>query len=280
MARKISLQNTRNIGIMAHIDAGKTTCTERVLYHTGKIHKIGETHDGESQMDWMEQEQERGITITSAATTCFWRDHRINLIDTPGHADFSAETERALQVLDYAVLLISAADGIRGQTETLWRLLAEYQIPTFVFFNKMDQEGADRTVLYHSLRNTIARDAVDFSDYMGCLPDSGTANPAYPGDANRMYSTASAFYDAAAMCSEEAMESFLETGSISDELIRSMISERQLFPCFFGSALKQQGIKELLLALDRYTAPRLYPESFGARAYKIIRDPDGSRIIL
>ena len=268
------------IGIIAHVDSGKTTLSEALLYLTGTIRNFGRVDKGASFLDDDEMERRRGITIYSKQARFQTGNTQVTLIDTPGHADFSAETERALQVLDYAVLLISAADGIKGQTETLWHLLEEYQIPVFIFFNKMDQEGADRTVLYHSLQNSIARDAVDFSDYMDCLTDSKTANPAYPGDANRMRSTAAAFYDAAAVCSEEAMESFLETGSISDELIRSMISERQMFPCFFGSALKQQGVRELLMAMDRYTAPRMYPESFGARAYKIIRDPDGSRVTL
>ena len=143
MARKISLQNTRNIGIMAHIDAGKTTCTERVLYHTGKIHKIGETHDGESQMDWMEQEQERGITITSAATTAYWKDHRFNIIDTPGHVDFTIEVQRSLRVLDGAVLLLDSNAGVEPQSETVWRQANEYKVPRIIFSNKMDKLGAD-----------------------------------------------------------------------------------------------------------------------------------------
>ena len=142
MARKISLQNTRNIGIMAHIDAGKTTCTERVLYHTGKIHKIGETHDGASQMDWMEQEQERGITITSAATTAYWKGHRFNIIDTPGHVDFTVEVSRSLRVLDGAVALLDAQAGVEPQTETVWRQATEFKVPRMIFCNKMDKMGA------------------------------------------------------------------------------------------------------------------------------------------
>ena len=143
MARKISLEMTRNIGIMAHIDAGKTTCTERILYHTGKIHKIGETHDGESQMDWMEQEQERGITITSAATTAFWKGHRFNIIDTPGHVDFTIEVQRSLRVLDGAVLLLDSNAGVEPQSETVWRQANEYKVPRIIFSNKMDKLGAD-----------------------------------------------------------------------------------------------------------------------------------------
>ena len=143
MARKISLENTRNIGIMAHIDAGKTTCSERILYHTGKIHKIGETHDGAAQMDWMEQEQERGITITSAATTAYWKNHRFNIIDTPGHVDFTIEVQRSLRVLDGAVLLLDSQAGVEPQSETVWRQANEYKVPRIIFSNKMDKMGAD-----------------------------------------------------------------------------------------------------------------------------------------
>ena len=154
MARKISLQNTRNIGIMAHIDAGKTTCTERVLYHTGKIHKIGETHDGASQMDWMEQEQERGITITSAATTAYWKGYRFNIIDTPGHVDFTIEVQRSLRVLDGAVLLLDSQAGVEPQSETVWRQANEYKVPRIIFSNKMDKMGAD---FYSSLQSVKDR---------------------------------------------------------------------------------------------------------------------------
>ena len=143
MAREYSLENTRNIGIMAHIDAGKTTFSERVLYHTGKIHKIGETHDGESQMDWMEQEKERGITITSAATTAFWKGHRINLIDTPGHVDFTIEVTRSLRVLDGAIALLDANAGVEPQTENVWRQASSMSVPRMIFVNKMDKLGAD-----------------------------------------------------------------------------------------------------------------------------------------
>ena len=142
MAREYSLDKTRNFGIMAHIDAGKTTCTERILYHTGKIHKIGETHDGESQMDWMEQEQERGITITSAATTAYWKDHRLNIIDTPGHVDFTVEVSRSLRVLDGAVALLDSNAGVEPQTETVWRQADEFKVPRMIFCNKMDKLGA------------------------------------------------------------------------------------------------------------------------------------------
>ena len=143
MAREYALLKTRNIGIMAHIDAGKTTTTERILFHTGKIYKIGETHDGASTMDWMEQEKERGITITSAATTAFWNDHRINIIDTPGHVDFTVEVSRSLRVLDGAVTVLDGQAGVEPQTETVWRQASEYNVPRIVFVNKMDKTGAD-----------------------------------------------------------------------------------------------------------------------------------------
>ncbi len=143
MSRSISLEKTRNIGIIAHIDAGKTTTTERILYYTGKSHRIGEVHDGAATMDWMVQEQERGITITSAATTCFWNDHRINIIDTPGHVDFTAEVERSLRVLDGVVGLFCAVGGVEPQSETVWRQAEKYHVPRIAFINKMDRAGAD-----------------------------------------------------------------------------------------------------------------------------------------
>ena len=143
MSRDVSIDKVRNIGIMAHIDAGKTTTTERILYHTGKIHKIGETHDGASQMDWMEQEKERGITITSAATTAHWKGYRYNIIDTPGHVDFTVEVSRSLRVLDGAVALIDAQAGVEPQTETVWRQATEFKVPRIIFANKMDKMGAD-----------------------------------------------------------------------------------------------------------------------------------------
>ena len=141
--RDYSLEKTRNIGIAAHIDAGKTTFTERVLFYTGKKHKIGETHDGEADMDWMEQEKERGITITSAATTCFWKDHKINIIDTPGHVDFTVEVERSLRVLDGAIAVFDGAAGVEPQSETVWRQADKYEVPRLCFINKMDKMGAD-----------------------------------------------------------------------------------------------------------------------------------------
>lgn len=157
--REFPLDRTRNIGIMAHIDAGKTTTTERILYYTGKIHKIGETHEGASQMDWMPQEQERGITITSAATTAFWKDHRINIIDTPGHVDFTIEVERSLRVLDGAVTVLDAQAGVEPQTENVWRQATTYSVPRLVFVNKMDKVGADFKYSVETLHERLGANA-------------------------------------------------------------------------------------------------------------------------
>ncbi len=160
MARQYSLENTRNIGIMAHIDAGKTTTTERILYYTGVSYKIGEVHDGTAVMDWMVQEQERGITITSAATTCFWRDKRINIIDTPGHVDFTIEVERSLRVLDGAVAAFDAVSGVEPQSETVWRQADKYQVPRIAFMNKMDRIGADFYMSVQSMFDRLGANAV------------------------------------------------------------------------------------------------------------------------
>src|SRR5438045_7452514 len=160
MMRSTPLNRTRNIGIMAHIDAGKTTTTERILYYTGKNYKIGEVHEGAATMDWMVQEQERGITITSAATTCMWRDHNINIIDTPGHVDFTVEVERSLRVLDGAVAVFDAVSGVEPQSETVWRQANKYQVPRIAFINKMDRLGADFFAASQSIRDRVGAHAV------------------------------------------------------------------------------------------------------------------------
>lgn len=160
MARKVALKDTRNIGIMAHIDAGKTTTTERILFYTGVNHKLGEVHDGAATMDWMEQEQERGITITSAATTCFWKGHRINIIDTPGHVDFTVEVERSLRVLDGAVAVFSAVDGVQPQSETVWRQADKYNVPRLAFFNKMDRIGANFDMCVSDIKQKLGGNGV------------------------------------------------------------------------------------------------------------------------
>ncbi len=160
MPRKFSLEHTRNIGIMAHIDAGKTTTTERILFYTGVLHRVGEVHDGAATMDWMEQEKERGITITSAATTCFWKDHRINIIDTPGHVDFTIEVERSLRVLDGAVALFCSVGGVEPQSETVWRQADKYGVPRIAFVNKMDRVGADFLGAVQMMKERLGANAV------------------------------------------------------------------------------------------------------------------------
>src|SRR5918995_4387571 len=176
MARQTSLAKTRNIGIMAHIDAGKTTTTERVLFYTGVSYKIGEVHEGTAVMDWMEQEQERGITITSAATTCFWREHRVNIIDTPGHVDFTAEVERSLRVLDGAVIVFSAREGVEAQSETVWRQADKYHVPRIAFINKLDREGAHFDTLVEEIRDRLGARPVPLQIPMGLGPGH-VANP-------------------------------------------------------------------------------------------------------
>ena len=171
MAREISLEKTRNIGIMAHIDAGKTTCTERILYHTGKIHKMGETHDGASQMDWMEQEQERGITITSAATTAYWKGYRFNIIDTPGHVDFTIEVARSLRVLDGAIALLDSQAGPETQTEQVWRQANDYMVPRMIFCNKMDKMGADFEYSLKAAKDRLSEKAVAIEYPIGAEND-------------------------------------------------------------------------------------------------------------
>ena len=253
------------LGIVAHVDSGKTTLTEALLYRSGMIRTFGRVDKGESFLDTDSLERRRGITIYSKQAMMEHGDTLFSILDTPGHADFSAEMERTLQVLDYALLIISASDGVTGQCENLWRMLEEYQVPTIIFVNKMDQPGSDKKKLLAEIRARLSDSAVEFADYLSeadVRPDLAD------------------FYDQAAMGSEEAMEEFLETGEIAEELLLDMIADRQLFPCFFGSALRQQGIEELLLGLDRLTLETDYPEEFGARVFKIIRDTAGKRLTM
>ncbi len=203
MTAKIAYSRLRNIGIMAHIDAGKTTTTERILYYTGRSYKLGEVHDGTAVMDWMEQEQERGITITSAATTCTWKEYQINIIDTPGHVDFSAEMERTLRVLDYAVLVISGTDGVQGHTTTVWQLLMRYNVPTFIFVNKMDMIGVDKAKVLSELKTRVEENCVEFDGIDQHL-----------------------FFDELAVCDEQLMENFLDEGYINDRDIQLAYSSK------------------------------------------------------
>lgn len=241
-------------GIVAHVDAGKTTLSEAILYLTGSIRKLGRVDHQDAFLDNFALERERGITIFSKQAELMLGDRPVTLLDTPGHVDFSAEMERTLQILDCAVLVISGADGVQGHVETLWRLLGRYQIPTFLFINKMDQPGTDRAALMAELGKRLDSRCVDFGEARETL------------------------YENLAVCDEEVLEQYLEDGAISEERIGRMIAARQVFPCFFGSALKLQGVEELLDGLNRYGGVREYPAAFGARVYKITRDAQGNRL--
>ena len=243
------------LGILAHVDAGKTTLSEAMLYGTGAIRKMGRVDDGSAFLDTYRLERDRGITIFSKQAMFTLGDTRITLLDTPGHVDFSAEMERTLQVLDYAVLVISGADGVQGHTETLWRLLERYRIPTFLFVNKMDQPGTDREALLAELRSRLSSRMADF----GRLET--------PED-----------WEELACCDEELMERYLEQEVLPGEELARAIGERRLFPCYFGSALRLSGVEEFLRGLDAYTRSPAYPEKFGARVFKIARDDQGKRL--
>lgn len=243
------------VGILAHVDAGKTTLSEALLYTSGSIRKLGRVDTGDAFLDTYTLERERGITIFAKQAKMTWHDLQLTLLDTPGHVDFSAEMERTLQVLDYAILVINGADGVQGHTCTLWRLLKQYHIPTFLFVNKMDQDGTDREALLEECKMRLKDTCVDFTEV---------------GQKE--------FYDAIAMCDEGALEQFLESGIVEDNCIRKLIADRQIFPCFFGSALKLEGIEEFLLGLEKYTADKRYPVQFGAKIFKITRDEQGNRL--
>ncbi len=243
------------IGILAHVDAGKTTLSESMLYLSGKIRKLGRVDNQDTYLDTYELEKTRGITIFSKQAVFEIEGTRITLLDTPGHVDFSAETERTLQVLDYAVLVISGADGVQGHTETLWRLLELYRIPVFIFINKMDQNGTDKAGLMKDLKSQLDEGCIDFGP-------EGTDG----------------FYDQLAMCDELMLEDYLERGCIETDQIKEAILGRKVFPCFFGSALQLTGIREFMEGLVRYTGIPAYREEFGAKIFKITRDEQGNRL--
>ncbi|AIF68299.1 elongation factor G [Terribacillus saccharophilus] len=271
MAREFSLENTRNIGIMAHIDAGKTTATERILFYTGRIHKIGETHEGASQMDWMEQEQERGITITSAATTAQWKNHRINIIDTPGHVDFTVEVERSLRVLDGAVAVLDAQSGVEPQTETVWRQATTYGVPRIVFVNKMDKTGADFLYSVKTMHERLGANAHPVQIPIGAEDDfegiidliTGEAH-FYLDDLGQKYETREIpadmqdlvdeyrtnLIEAVAEQDEDLMERYLEGEEISNEELKQAVRKATLsvefYPVFCGSAFKNKGVQLLI----------------------------------
>lgn len=277
MAREFSLEKTRNIGIMAHVDAGKTTTTERILYYTGKIHKIGETHEGASQMDWMEQEQERGITITSAATTAQWNNHRVNIIDTPGHVDFTIEVQRSLRVLDGAVTVLDSQSGVEPQTETVWRQATEYGVPRIVFANKMDKIGADFLYSVSTLHDRLQANAHPIQlpigsedDFRGIIDlikmkaeiytnDLGTDIleediPAEYLDQAQEYREK--LVEAVAETDEDLMMKYLEGEEITNEELKVAIRKAtinvEFFPVLCGSAFKNKGVQLMLDAVIDY----------------------------
>ena len=242
------------IGILAHVDSGKTTLSEGLLYASGALRKLGRVDHGDALLDTDALERERGITIFAKQAMLTVGEREFTLLDTPGHVDFSAEMERTLSVLDYAVLVISGSDGVQSHTRTLWRLLARYEVPTFLFINKMDLAGTDKSALMERLTQTLSAECVDFS--------------APPQERD----------EALALCDEAALESLLERGSIDDSLISEMIKSRKVFLCFFGSALKMDGVEDFLSALARFTVAPEYPSEFGAKVFKISRDAQGGRL--
>ena len=251
------------IGLLAHVDAGKTTLSEAMLYTAGSIRKMGRVDNKDAFLDTFALERARGITIFSKqARLALDKNTEVFLLDTPGHVDFSAEMERTLQILDYAILVVSGADGVQGHTETLWKLLTRYEIPTFLFVNKMDQDGTDRKKLMENLQKYLSGNCLDFTAEQGIdglLSDE-------------------IFAENAAVCDENVLERYLETGEMEKEDLVSMISKRKIFPCFFGSALKLNGVEEMMHAVSVLTREPPYPEAFGAKVYKIARDEQGNRL--
>ena len=323
MARETSLEHTRNFGIMAHIDAGKTTTTERVLFHTKKIHKIGETHDGESQMDWMKQEQERGITITSAATTAYWKGYRMNIIDTPGHVDFTVEVSRSLRVLDGAVALLDAQAGVEPQTETVWRQATEFSVPRIIFANKMDKMGANFEYTLGTIDSRLGVNAKPIewpigaeSEFRGVVDlvtmtalefdgkeDENAKEIEIPEDLKAIAEEKrNELIEAVAEFDDELMETYLDGGEVTNEMIKKAIRqgtlEAKFFPVMCGTALGNKGIKPLLDAvIDYLPAPTDIPsikgtdldgnpaerhpndnEPFSALAFKVMTDPFVGRL--
>lgn len=244
------------IGLLAHVDAGKTTLSESMLYLSGRIRQQGRVDHGNAYLDTYELERARGITIFSKQAELVFGELEVTLLDTPGHVDFSAEMERTLRVLDYAILMINGADGVQGHTETLWKLLKQYRIPVFLFINKMDQNGTDAEKLLEELRVKLSGSCIRFGE----AEDSEE------------------FLENVAMAEEQVLETYLEHGTIERGEISRLIWERKVFPCYFGSALKNIGVKEFLAGLECYAKERSYPEEFGAKVYKIARDPQGNRL--
>ncbi len=323
MARDTSLEKTRNFGIMAHIDAGKTTTTERILFHGGNIHKIGETHDGASQMDWMEQEKERGITITSAATTVHWKGYRYNIIDTPGHVDFTIEVSRSLRVLDGSVALLDAQAGVEPQMETVWRQADEFMVPRIIFANKMGKMGADFSYSLKSIKDRLGVNAKPIEwpigaedDFRGVIdlvtkkaiefdgkPEENAKEIEIPADLKDLVEEKHAeLIDAVAEFDDEMMETYLEGGEVTEEMIKRAIRKgclaTKFFPVMCGDALGNKGIKPLMDAVIDYLPSPLdiasikghnlkgeeetrHPsdtEPFSALAFKVMTDPFVGRL--
>ena len=254
----MDLENTNKltIGILAHVDAGKTTLAESILYLTGSIRKLGRVDHQDAFLDTYELERERGITIFSKQAELRLGEREVTLLDTPGHVDFSAEMERTLQVLDYAILVISGADGVQGHVQTLWRLLKQYEIPVFLFINKMDQPDTDENALMEELTKRLDGKCINFS--AGLETEEAKEN--------------------LAVCDEAVLEHYLESGEIRKEEIVQLIAKRKVFPCYFGSALKIQGVEEFLKGIEIFTKKCAYPEEFGARVFEIARDAQGNRL--
>ena len=240
------------IGILAHVDAGKTTLAEAILYQTGKLRKPGRVDHGDTAMDVHELERQRGITIFSSQAQFTLGEWDVTLLDTPGHVDFSSETERVMQVLDYAIMVISGIDGVQSHTRTLWRLLESYHIPVFLFITKMDFARLSRDALMENLRAELSDSCAD-----ACAAD---------------------FPEQVAMCREDLLETFLESGTVSDEAVQQTVAARQIFPCWFGSGMKMEGVETFLSDIERYLLPKEYPAAFGARVFKIGRDTQGNRL--
>ena len=241
--------------VLAHVDAGKTTLSEALLYESGMIRRAGRVDNKDAFLDTFALEKERGITIFSKQAVLKLPEETVTLLDTPGHVDFSAEMERTLQVLDYAILVISGADGVQAHTRTLFGLLAKYEVPVFLFVNKMDQPGTDQEALLLELKKELHENCVDFSDQ-----------------------ESAAFAENVAVCDEQVLEQYLAGEAVGTEQIKRLIRERKLFPCYFGSALKMQGVKAFLVDFIRYASIPAYGETFGARVFKIARDAQGNRL--
>ena len=252
------------IGILAHVDAGKTTLSEELLYLNGAIRKAGRVDHGDAFLDTYELEKERGITIFSKQALLKTENMEVTLLDTPGHVDFSAEMERTLQVLDYAILVINGMDGVQSHTMTLWRLLERYQIPTFLFVNKMDQQGTDHDALLNDLKQHLHENCVDF----GRTQDTDYG----------MYELTPEQLENIAVCEEDLLETYLETDIVEDRDIVRLIVQRKIFPCYFGSALKEKGVKDFWNGVQKYTAEPKRPTEFGAKVFKIARDEQGNRL--